>query len=83
MLDAIKDQLCSKLCWHNRPGPNCVCLCVYAINRSVRSHVMNRCLANLYAGFFTTCILAHVHGLSCGWFIRYVFYYFNYFAFLS
>ena len=22
MLDAFKDQLCSKLCWHNRPGPS-------------------------------------------------------------
>ena len=22
MLDAFKDLLCSKLCWHNRPGPN-------------------------------------------------------------
>ena len=21
MLDAFKDLLCSKLCWHNRPGP--------------------------------------------------------------
>ena len=22
MLDTFKDLLCSKLCWHNRPGPN-------------------------------------------------------------
>ena len=22
MLDAFKDLLCSKLCWHNRPGPS-------------------------------------------------------------
>ena len=22
MLDAFQDLLCSKLCWHNRPGPN-------------------------------------------------------------
>ena len=22
MLDAFKDVLCSKLCWHNRPGSN-------------------------------------------------------------
>ena len=22
MLDAFEDLLCSKLCWHNRPGPN-------------------------------------------------------------
>ena len=22
MLNAFKDLLCSKLCWHNRPGPN-------------------------------------------------------------
>ena len=21
MFDAFKDLLCSKLCWHNRPGP--------------------------------------------------------------
>ena len=22
MLNAFKDLLCSKLCWHDRPGPN-------------------------------------------------------------
>lgn len=48
----------------------CVCVYVYAIKRSIHSDVMNTCLTNLDAGFFTTSILARVHGLSCGWFIR-------------
>ena len=33
MLDTFKDPLCSKLCWHNRPGPilNFCTICMHAL----------------------------------------------------
>ena len=47
MLDAFKDPLCSKLCWHNRPGPNWnITICsygrsIYYYNNYVIAYKMN------------------------------------------
>ena len=44
MLDAFRDLLCSKLCWHNRPGPTCRSIilpkraCNQAVSLSVHAY---------------------------------------------
>ena len=38
MLDAFKDLLCSKLCWHNRPGPSLESIIIY---HKVQGHAYN------------------------------------------